>query len=99
MDSAPSSIGRYQIREKIAQGRTGALYLGFDPTIDRSVAVKVLNVGDDEARRGFLRGARAVGRLQHPHIVTIYDVGEHEGWPFIAMEWYWTFTPSHSRLG
>ena len=65
----------------------GALYLALDPAIDRLVALKLLRVDGDEMRARFLREARSAGRLQHPHIVTVYDVGEHDGQPFIAMEY------------
>jgi len=65
----------------------GVVYLARDPTIDRLVAVKVLHAATAEMRERFYREARTAGRLQHPNIVTIYDVGEHEGEPFIAMEY------------
>ena len=81
-------IGRYQVLEKIGEGGMGSLYLARDPAIDRLVAIKLLRRGfDTEAlRERFAREARAVGRLKHPNIVTIFDVGEHDGDPFIAME-------------
>jgi hypothetical protein len=86
---APSGfIGRYQLLEKIGEGGMGSLFLARDPAIDRLVAIKLLRRGlDTEAlRERFAREARAAGRLRHPNIVTIFDVGEHEGDPFIAME-------------
>ena len=55
--------------------------------LDRLVALKVLRVDSDEMRARFVREARSVGRLHHPYIVTVYDVGEHDGQPFIAMEY------------
>src|SRR5262245_21783536 len=66
----------------------GALYRARDPRIGRYVAIKLLRPGYDtpELRDRFSREARAAGILSHPHIVTIYDVGEHDGLPFIAME-------------
>ncbi len=66
----------------------GSLFLARDPAIDRLVAIKLLRHGlDTEAlRERFSREARAAGRLRHTHIVTIFDVGEHDGTPFIAME-------------
>lgn len=87
MPSPPSVIGRYQVRERLGQGGMGALYLALDPAIDRLVALKLLRIDSEEMRARFLREARSAGRLQHPHIVTIYDVGEHDGQPFIAMEY------------
>lgn len=67
----------------------GALYLAQDPVIDRHVAIKVLITGldNEDMRDRFSREARSAGRLRHPNIVTIFDVGEHGGRPFIAMEY------------
>ena len=67
----------------------GTLYRARDPRIGRYVAVKVLKRAFDtpELRDRFSREARAAGCLSHPNIVTIYDVGEHDGLPFIAMEY------------
>ena len=66
----------------------GSLFLARDPAIDRLVAIKLLRRGFDtpELRDRFAREGRAAGRLRHPNIVTIFDVGEHDGDPFIAME-------------
>jgi serine/threonine-protein kinase len=76
------------VLERIGEGGMGSLYLARDPAIDRLVAIKLLRRGfDTEAvRERFAREARAAGRLRHPNIVTIFDVGEHDGDPFIAME-------------
>jgi len=87
MPSLPATIGRYQIRELLGHGGMGVLYLAFDPAIDRPVAVKVLRAHTEELYHRFTREARSAGRLQHPNIVTVYDVGEHDGQPFIAMEY------------
>ena len=83
----PQAIDRYRVRERLGQGGMGALYLALDPAIDRLVAIKVLRVDDHESARALPREARLAARLQHPNIVTIYDVGEHDGQPFIAMEY------------
>jgi hypothetical protein len=64
----------------------GVLYLAFDPLTERQIALKVLRVDSADLRERFLREARLAARLQHPNIVTIYDVGAHEDQPFIAME-------------
>jgi serine/threonine-protein kinase len=64
----------------------GVLYLAFDPVTERQIALKVLRVDSADLRERFLREARLAARLQHPNIVTIYDVGAHEDHPFIAME-------------
>src|SRR5918993_448115 len=87
--ATPDSVGRYQIERLIAHGGMGSLYLARDPVIDRMVAIKFLKEGFDDpgARERFAREARAAGRLHHPNIVTIFDVGEHEDRPFIAMEY------------
>jgi predicted Ser/Thr protein kinase len=82
----PATIGRYELRERIAHGGMGVLYLAYDPVTEREVALKVLRVDSDDLRERFLREARLAARLQHPNIVTIYDVGAHEDQPFIAME-------------
>jgi len=83
-----SFIGRYQILERIGEGGMGSLYLARDPAIDRLIAIKLLRQGLDTKplRERFAREARAAGRLRHANIVTIFDVGEHDGDPFIAME-------------
>ncbi len=68
----------------------GTLYLARDPGLDRLVAIKVLRDDfrdDSDVRARFEREARSVARLKHPNIVVVYDVGEHEGRPFMAMEY------------
>jgi serine/threonine-protein kinase len=87
MPPLPKTIGRYEVRELIGHGGMGVLYLAFDPAIDRPVAVKLLRTHNEDLYERFTREAKSAGRLQHPNIVTIYDVGEHEGQPFIAMEY------------
>ncbi|HVJ28376.1 MAG TPA: protein kinase, partial [Vicinamibacterales bacterium] len=85
----PETVGRYQVERLIAHGGMGSLYLARDPVIDRPIVIKFLKVGFDDsgARERFAREARAAGRLHHPNIVTVFDVGEHENRPFIAMEY------------
>jgi len=87
MPPIPARIGPYEIVRRLSQGGMGVLYLGKDPRIGRSVAIKVLHVHSDEVRVRFLREARTAGGLQHPNIVTIYDVGEYDEQPYIAMEY------------
>ena len=65
----------------------GYLFLAWDPMLERQVAIKRLRDDNDELRERFAREARSVARLRHPKIVTIYDVGEQDGEPFIAMEY------------
>ncbi len=85
----PQTLGRYQLQEEIGHGTMAVVYRAFDPQINRTLAIKVLRserCQDEEYRQRFLREARAAGKLSHPHIVTIYDVGEEQGRPYIAME-------------
>ena len=87
--SPATTIGRYRVVRLIAHGGMGSLYLARDPAIDRTIAIKLLQEGfdDEAARERFAREARATGRLRHPNIVTVFDVGEHDKRPFIAMEY------------
>jgi len=87
-------IGRYEIEETLGRGAMGVVYLARDPLIDRQVALKTLRVDldaehVDEFRERFVREARAAGRLNHPGIVTVHDVGEdpETGLMYIAMEY------------
>jgi tRNA A-37 threonylcarbamoyl transferase component Bud32 len=86
-------VGRYEILAELGRGATGQVYRARDPEIDRLVAVKVLipSAGADPHevqawRERFRREARAAGRLTHPNIVAIHDVGEDDGRPFLVME-------------
>lgn len=82
-------VGRYHILERIGEGAIADVYKAHDPGIDREIAVKVLKselCENQEIVARFLREARAAGALSHPGIVTIYDVGEAGGYPYIAME-------------
>ncbi len=83
------SYGRYVIQSEIGRGSMGVVYKARDPEIDRPIALKVLRhdrVGDEDMVRRFFREAKAAGRLSHPNIVVIYDVGQDHGTVFIAME-------------
>jgi serine/threonine protein kinase len=83
---------RYEIRGKIGQGGLGAVYRGFDTRMNREVAIKRISVsnGDadlqEESTRQLIKEAGALASLQHPNIVTIYDVGTDEDGPFVVME-------------
>jgi hypothetical protein len=85
----PAQIGRYQIRSLIGRGGMGQVYGAFDPSLDRLVALKTIVAGSDNPQfvERLQREARACGRLHHPGIVTIHDLGEADGTVFIAMEW------------
>ncbi|HEV7502877.1 MAG TPA: protein kinase [Vicinamibacteria bacterium] len=84
----PSHIGRFRVLAVVGEGAMGVLYRARDEALERDVALKVMRAqaADAADRERFLREARAVARLQHPNIVTLYELGDHEGSPFIAME-------------
>ena len=90
---SPEQIGRYVILRTLGRGAMGVVYLARDPQIERELALKTIrfdagekSFGVDEAKARFLKEARISGRLQHPHIVTVFDVGEDQGTLFLAME-------------
>jgi len=85
-------IGRYEILDEIGQGAMGTVYRARDPLIERTVAIKTVPIAQlqqegADAESRFLREAQSAGRLSHPNIVTIYDVGEADGLAYIAMEY------------
>jgi hypothetical protein len=87
-------LGRYQLEREIGRGAMGIVYLGRDTAINRLVAIKAIPLASEfsdaelvEARSRFFREAETAGRLNHPNIVTIYDVGEEGGLAYIAMEY------------
>jgi serine/threonine-protein kinase len=82
-------IGKYKIVELVGEGAMGVVYRGRDTVLDRSVAIKVMNEAiarQDDLRRRFLHEAQAAASLQHPNVVTIFDLGDVDGHLFIAME-------------
>ena len=88
MYMSPENIGRYEIDREISRGGMAVVYLARDPLIKRQVAIKVIPrqfTSDPEFRVRFQREAEAVAALEHPAIVPIYDLGEHDGQPFIVM--------------
>ena len=87
--SVPKTIGKYEIRRRLGSGGMGAVYLAFDPLIEREVAIKVLHSQLSRIRNSvqrFLGEARAVGKLNHPNSIAIYEIGESDGDYFIVME-------------
>jgi len=86
------TLGRYEIIKEIGHGAMGTVYLGKDPSINREVAIKTVSYADvepeqlNEVKDQFFREAEAAGKLTHPNIVTIYDVGEDHDMAYIAME-------------
>ncbi len=88
------ALGRYKLEREIGRGAMGTVYLGRDSAINRLVAIKAIPLAREfsdaelaEARSRFFREAETAGRLNHPNIVTIYDVGEQDGLAYIAMEY------------
>ncbi|MDR3676051.1 MAG: TonB family protein [Acidobacteriota bacterium] len=82
-------IGKYEIISELGQGGMGTVYKARDPLISRLVALKTVNpelVSNPEILQRFYREAQSIGALQHPNIVTVFDLGEFEGHPYIAME-------------
>ena len=84
------TIGKYQIQRVLGHGAMGTVYEALDPGIQRKVALKTMIPGLAETpdlKLRFLREAQAAGRLRHRNIVTVYDLGEDKGRPYIAMEY------------
>ena len=86
-----NQIGRYEVLGELGQGAMGIVYKAKDPLIDRVVAIKTINLGlaldeKEEYEGRFYQEAKAAGRLNHPNIVTIYDVGKSGDVAYIAME-------------
>lgn len=85
----PHRIGRYELQSLVGEGATATVYKAHDPAIDRTVAIKILKKefgADKNFSSRFQREARSAGAISHPNIVTIYDVGQVNGHPYIAME-------------
>ncbi len=87
-----SILGRYKIVSQLGRGAMGTVYEALDPAIERTVAIKTLNphIADEDmgqVKERFLREAKSAGRLNHPNVVTIYDVGETDGVAYISMEY------------
>jgi len=81
-------FGRYRIVHRIGSGGMGTVYSAFDPTLDRTIALKVLHdkVEGADAEQRLLREAQAMARLSHPNVVTVHDAGMENGRPYVAME-------------
>ena len=81
------SIGRFRIGRKLGAGGQGTVYLCLDPELQRRVAIKVLNQSTLGEEQGFLQEARAISQIQHPNIVSIFDVGKQQGRPYLVFEY------------
>ncbi len=86
-------LGRYEVEKELGRGAMGVVYLGVDPRINRTVAIKTMALAQEfeeselaEVKERFFREAEAAGRLNHPNVVTIYDTGEEHDLAWIAME-------------
>jgi serine/threonine protein kinase len=86
----PERLGKYEIVDRLGQGAMGVVYKAHDPFLERDVALKVMLprvAQDPEGKIRFEREAKAIARMVHPHVVTVFDLGYHtDGSPFIAME-------------
>ena len=88
-DPAIPDIGKYRILELVGEGAMGVVYKAVDTVLNRTVAIKVMNdaiARQEDLRSRFLREAQAAASLQHPNVVSIYDLGEVDGHLYIAME-------------
>lgn len=91
-EGLPIAIGRYAVEGRLGQGAMGVIYRGYDPALDRAVAIKLVRADlmSDEGRgeyvERFRREARAAGRCSHPNIVGVFDYGLHEENPYLVME-------------
>src|SRR4026208_954427 len=84
------TIAHYRILEPVGAGGMGAVYKAYDNKLQRTVALKLLPseyISQQDRRRRFFQEARAASALNHPHILTVYEVGEDDGKPYIAMEY------------
>jgi eukaryotic-like serine/threonine-protein kinase len=89
VDLVGTEVAQFRVLEQIGKGGMGVVYRARDEALRRAVALKVLPptaLGDLERRQRFLREARAAAAVTHRHLVTIFEIGEHEGRVFIAME-------------
>jgi len=88
-DLIGKSLGRYQVIEQLGAGGMATVYKSFDASLERYVAIKVIRTDqgrDKEFYERFRREAKALAKLSHPNIVKVLDYGEHEGMPFLVME-------------
>jgi serine/threonine-protein kinase len=90
-DPHPKTIGRYEVLGVLGKGAMGIVYKAIDPVIDRVVAIKTIRLTLSEEELAFYEARfaqeiKTVGKLNHPHIVTIYDVGRTDEYAYMAME-------------
>ena len=90
-DPVTSVVGRYELLRELGHGGTATVFLARQTDLDRFVALKELSalpVSDPSMGRRFLRESRLAGSLNHPNVVTVHDYLEHDGTPYIAMEYF-----------
>jgi len=94
-DGSRNTLGRYSIERKLGEGAMATVYLASDPKIGRKVAIKTVALAEEfddarleDARQQFTREAESAGRLNHPNIISIYDVGEDRDVSYLAMEYF-----------
>src|SRR5215471_21823197 len=86
---AGTRLGRYEIRSPLGAGGMGEVYLAQDTRLDRKVALKILPAdvaGNQDRMERFIREAKSAAALSHPNIAQVFEIGEHDGTHFIAME-------------
>lgn len=89
-DQAPWVFGDYLLEEQLGHGGMGVIYRATQRSLNRTVSVKLLLLGrysSEESIRRFRREAQSAAALRHPHIVSVYEVGEHEGQPYLTLEY------------
>ena len=97
-------LGRYHLLERLGEGGMAVVYKAYDTNLEREVAIKIIRQGAfppealEEVLKRFEREAKALARLSHPNIVKVYDFGEHEGSPYLVMEYLSGGTLKH-KLG
>ena len=88
--AAGARLGAFEILAAIGVGGMGEVYKGRDTRLDRTVAIKILPdtlAADPQFRERFDREARAISQLTHPHICTLYDIGDQQGTAYLVMEY------------
>jgi tetratricopeptide (TPR) repeat protein/predicted Ser/Thr protein kinase len=88
-DAELPKIGRFTVTKRIGEGGMGVVFAAYDPELDRKLAIKLLrghHRSDDRSRARLMREAQALGRLSHPNVVAVYEIGDWQGEVYVAME-------------
>ena len=87
LKNIPAHIGRFDIVKELGKGSQGVVYLAIDPRLEREVAIKTLHQHlQGEKTERLMQEAKTVSKLQHPHIIPVYETGEYEGKPYLVFE-------------